>query len=413
MDVLMVGAGEYTAGYVPTAEGAASDKPAGVIAITLFDLRRFGKVRRLVLCDASGKRLPAIRENIRRKIGEVYKDLDTTLETHPPDGAPFDRHAYKGAIAKMKRGDMATIFTPDDTHFEIALECIRHGLHVLLAKPAVQTLAHHLQLTQAAREAGVLVAVEYHKRFDPIYADARARIPALGPFSFFSSTMTQPKKQLDTFAGWAGKSSDISYYLNSHHIDLHSWAVGEASRPVRVTASASDGVASARLGRSVEDTITLLVQWENTDGTHGTAVYMASWIAPPADCHTQQGFHYMGHKGELRVDQAHRGYTTATDAAGFATLNPLYMKYTPSPSGHFAGQLGYGYRSIAEFLERAAAINAGTRSVADCAAEGVLATLDGTARVTAVLEAGRRSLDQGGQPVTIVYDQRGWPIRLE
>lgn len=37
-----------------------------------------------VLCDASGKRLPAIRENIRRKIGEVYKDLDITLETYPP-----------------------------------------------------------------------------------------------------------------------------------------------------------------------------------------------------------------------------------------------------------------------------------------------------------------------------------------
>lgn len=62
------------------------------------------------------------------------------------------------------------------------------------------------------------------------------------------------------------------------------------------------------------------------------------------------------------------------------------VQYTPSPSGHFAGQLGYGYRSIAEFLERAAAINAGTCSVAESAAEGVLATLDGTARVTAVLE---------------------------
>ena len=26
---------------------------------------------------------------------------------------------------------------------------------------------------------------------------------------------------LDTFKAWAGKSSDISYYLNSHHIDFH------------------------------------------------------------------------------------------------------------------------------------------------------------------------------------------------
>jgi hypothetical protein len=61
-------------------------------------------------------------------------------------------------------------------------------------------------------------------------------------------------------------------------------------------------------------------------------MYTASWIAPKADCHTQQYFHYMGQKGEIRADQAHRGYTMSTDEAGFAQLNPLYMKYTPGPS---------------------------------------------------------------------------------
>ena len=42
---------------------------------------------------------------------------------------------------------------------------------------------------------------------------------------YFCSHMTQPKFQLDTFKAWAGKSSDISYYLNSHHIDIHCWAM--------------------------------------------------------------------------------------------------------------------------------------------------------------------------------------------
>lgn len=35
------------------------------------------------------------------------------------------------------------------------------------------------------------------------------------------SYMSQPKIQLQTFRAWAGISSDISYYLNSHHIDFH------------------------------------------------------------------------------------------------------------------------------------------------------------------------------------------------
>lgn len=72
----------------------------------------------------------------------------------------------------------------------------------------------------------------------------------------------------------------------------------------------------------------------------GTALYTASWIAPKADCHTQQYFHYMGQKGEIRADQAHRGYTMSTDEAGFAQLNPLYMKYTPGPS--VRGRIGRG-----------------------------------------------------------------------
>lgn len=35
-----------------------------------------------------------------------------------------------------------------------------------------------------------------------------------------TSDMSQPKFQLETFKSWAGIDSDISYYLNSHHIDV-------------------------------------------------------------------------------------------------------------------------------------------------------------------------------------------------
>lgn len=47
---------------------------------------------------------------------------------------------------------------------------------------------------------------------------------------YFSSYMSQPKFQLETFRAWAGKSSDISYYLNSHHIDVHCW-INEGKSP--------------------------------------------------------------------------------------------------------------------------------------------------------------------------------------
>ena len=195
--------------------------------------------------------------------------------------------------------------------------------------------------------------MEVHKRWDPLYTDARDRIRDLGDFSFFQSYMSQPKSQLHTFRAWAGKSSDISYYLNAHHIDFNVWAVGHRARPTIVRASAATGVAHA-MGIPTEDTITLTVDWQNIEsGNKATAIYTSSWIAPKADVHSQQRFFYMAHGGEISIDQAHRGYSLALDEAGFSSPNPLFMKFTPDADGYFSGQNGYGYRSIEVFLRAA------------------------------------------------------------
>lgn len=55
VNVLMVGAGEYNCGYVPKKD-AAPDKKAGVTAVVLFDMRRRGKVDKVLLADGQGTR---------------------------------------------------------------------------------------------------------------------------------------------------------------------------------------------------------------------------------------------------------------------------------------------------------------------------------------------------------------------
>ena len=150
------------------------------------------------------------------------------------------------------------------------------------------------------------------------------RIQKLGKFNFFTSYMSQPKFQLETFKAWAGLGSDISYYLNSHHIDLHVWAMEVTTislsskvktlsnispqgvaRCVSVTGVASSGVvAEEMLGRPCEDTITLTAEWENIkDGSSGHAIYTASWTAAKADVHSQQRFFCLMSGGEVTADQ--------------------------------------------------------------------------------------------------------------
>lgn len=193
--MLMIGTGEYTTGFV-AGKASGSDKGAGVVALVMMDLRRRGKVGRLLLCGVDGRKFPAIRQHLQRNIGDVYHGLDTSVETFPQD-TEVKASAYLDALETCKPGDVAIIFTPDDTHFSIALACMQRGLHVLVTKPLVKTLAEHQQLEAAARQHQVLLAIEVHKRWDPIYIDARDRLRSMGDFSFLNSYMSQPKYQVN------------------------------------------------------------------------------------------------------------------------------------------------------------------------------------------------------------------------
>ncbi|AEO56330.1 D-galacturonic acid reductase [Thermothelomyces thermophilus ATCC 42464] len=397
LNVLMVGTGEYTTGFVGGG-ASGSDKKVGVVGLTLFDLRRRGKVGKLSMAGVNGKKFPAIREHLYKNISLVYNNLDTSFESYPADDV-VDPEAYKKAIDALSPGDAITIFTPDTTHYPIALYAIERGIHVLITKPAVKLLEHHLALLEAAEKHGVYVYIEHHKRYDPAYWDARARARKLGDFNYFYSYMSQPKFQLETFKAWAGIDSDISYYLNSHHVDICDSMVSQLGYvPVKVSASASKGVAvSMGCHESTEDTISLLVQWEKKDdrSKKATGVYTASWTAPQkAGVHSNQYFHYLARDGEITVNQAKRGYDVAEDAAGqLVWYNPFYMRYAPDEDGNFNGQSGYGYVSFEKFVDGCRAINAGKLKPADLDAKG-LPTLRNTIATTAILEAGRRSIDE-------------------
>ncbi|CEL07180.1 Putative D-galacturonic acid reductase [Aspergillus calidoustus] len=409
--VLMVGTGEYTTGYVGGA-ASGSDKKVGVVGLTLFDLRRRGKVGDLSMVGVSGRKFPGIREHLHKNITQVYNNLDTSFTSYPADDST-DPDAYKAAIDALPRGSAITIFTPDPTHYPIALYAIERGIHVLVTKPAVKTLPEHIALVEAARKHNVFVFVEHHKRFDPAYSDARAKAQNLGDFNYFYSYMSQPKFQLETFKAWAGKESDISYYLNSHHIDICESMVGTKYTPVKVTASASQGTA-VELGcvPETEDTITLLVDWKHKEipGKVATGVYTASWTAPQkAGVHSNQYFHYMGSSGEVRVNQAKRGYDVTGDDSGLNWINPFYMRYAPDEEGNFGGQTGYGYISFEKFIDAITALNEG-RVTLDDLDKRPLPTLKNTIATTAILHAGRISLDEK-RPVEITEVDGKWEVK--
>lgn len=110
-------------------------------------------------------------------------------------------------------------------------------------------------------------------------------------------------------------------------------------------------------------------------------------------------------EGEVTADQCHRGYTLASDESnGLLSLNPLYIRNVPDTKGRYCGQSGYGYVSFERFVRAAAEINAGSKTADDFDDE--LPTGRVTEAVTAILEAGRISLDNQGSKVALLYEDK-------
>lgn len=99
--------------------------------------------------------------------------------------------------------------------------------------------------------------------------------------------------------------------------------------------------------------------------------------------------------------------------AASATVNLLnasfYMRYAPDEEGNFSGQTGYGYISFEKFIDAVTAVNEG-RVTLDQLDARPLPTLKNTIATTAILHAGRMSLDEK-RPVEIVSEAGNWGLK--
>ena len=137
------------------------------------------------------------------------------------------------------------------------------------------------------------------------------------------------------------------------------------------------------------------------------AVLTSCWTAPDAsESNTQQRFHALGSRAEIRVDQTHRGYELTTDQRGYQCKNPLFMRLVPDENGDFVGQQSYAYQTYELWIESCRARNQNPQS----ALASDVATVDSTVLTTAILEAGRRSLDSSRAVMINKDEQHGYVL---
>jgi predicted dehydrogenase len=123
--------------------------------------------------------------------------------------------------------------TPNYLHREVNLATIAAGKHIVAEKPLGVNSQETAEMLQAARQAGVVHAVNFNYRMYPLVQEARARLAAgeLGPVHLVHGNYLQDWLLLDTDYNWriepaVGGPSRAMADIGSHWCDLAQFVSG-------------------------------------------------------------------------------------------------------------------------------------------------------------------------------------------
>jgi predicted dehydrogenase len=178
-------------------------------------------------------------------VAELACVYDTDPGRAASVAAEYGVPAARTFVELIERSEAVAIATPTGSHAELTVAAAQAGRPVLCEKPLSLDRATTVATIDAVEAAGVALQVGFHRRFDPDWAAAAARIAAgeLGEVTFFRTSlrdMTPPDPNF--LSGSGGFFLDVTV----HDLDVARWLVGEV---VEVTAhGAASDPAFAALG---------------------------------------------------------------------------------------------------------------------------------------------------------------------
>ena len=384
---------------------------------TIYHLQREGVVGDIHVCALNAPPLKQMRDD--PMLARAFPGQGFT--PHPdPDAVGPDEvfpDLYKDVLADAPEGSVVVIAVPDQLHYSFLKEALGRNLHVCIVKPLVLKHGEAEDVAEEARRRGLVVGVEYHKRFDyrNLMARKAYRAGRLGRFRLGQAHLIEPYYYRDSnFQNWCTcENSDMFTYVGCHYVDLVAFITGLKPTAVSVYGIV-DTYPNGREGYLWTDG---RVIWEN-----GASLSVADAIGYPNAaaggntqgmvlwCQGDSDATLLYHSDQYRGVKA--GYNAAGSEPGdtvYAEPNPDYFQLIYQ-GGDGLVPIGYGHRS-AEYILRTCA-RAG--AMADLSerqalidrldADGIMATPRNSSYNELVIEAARMSIANGGRQVRIVYE---------
>lgn len=390
---------------------------------SLYQLQRNGVVGEIGISALRGRPLKALAdsETIRRAFPErsfrSYPDFTKDLDTDYPD-------LYREVLSRMPARNIAVVAVPDNLHFETIMAALKADQHVVTVKPLVLKASEAIEVERESAARGLLVGVDYHKRFDDrsLLARLKYRQGAFGELKLGTANLFEKwYYRHSNFQNWCTVDrSDAFTYIGCHYVDLVHFITG--LMPVSVSLyGVRDKYPNGNEGYLWTDARVL---WSNGaclnvqnglsfpdaapgTNTQGMTLYCANKDTGALIFHSDQ---YRGLKYSYTEPPKGPGATQ------YAEPSTDYLQYVDL-GGPGLVPSGYGYRSIealvraAVRVEQAGDLEARRKEIESIDATGIIPTPANSRYNELVIEAGRLSLAHNGRDAVIDYSGTG-SVRL-
>jgi predicted dehydrogenase len=214
-------------------------------------------------------------------------------------------------------------------------------------KPLDLTSAGCLDMIKLSEKKGLLLMVDFHKRYDPYMIDIHNRVKAgeagdlyYGYF-YMEDKITVP---LENLRKWAEESSPF-WFVGVHKVDLVRWITGQEI--IRVAAKGYRGKLEKEGINALDAVSTRLIM----DGGFSCTIDV-NWIIPKRfESLVNQGIRLIGSKGLIEADTQDRGLRFCTADLGMQSVNKFAYHSQETMQGYQAVS-GYYVDPIKDFIRK-------------------------------------------------------------
>jgi hypothetical protein len=327
---------------------------------------------------------------------------------------------YRDMYRNLPPGSIVMIAVPDATHEALILEALEAGFHVVTVKSLCTSYEGTLRIRDRAREKGLFVGIDLHKRWDyrTLIAREQWRQGFFGIPRAARATMIEADAYIRSWSPFdkhfVPETSDPATYVGCHYVDQFGWFTG--LRPHQVVVNGvlgqfESGIrcyswAAAQL--AYDHCVLQVINGLQHAGDHRGRNHqgLEIWGYNSVDSRGTYFCHLDNLRGMDYVFCRDRNPGRLTDAGSD------YVGFIPRMDGTPGREMvGYGWRAIEAMVQTAIRVQAAgsltarQERLAEVDAAGLIPTPANTSYLGLVYEAMRKSVQEQGMPVVIDYDR--------